>query len=622
MNIAICTNISNFGIPVGLAREFELLRDHLQGLGHAVVGLQYDAPAPADLPKLDLMISLETISRELLSLAPQHWWFPNPEWTYKGYLDLARRQFSKILCKTKEGERIFNEFFPDITHYVGFLTRDQYDKTILRKRKFLHIGGNSSFRGTQAVLDAWKWKRNGQSIGAELIIVSKALQDLDPVPGVTVHERLSDEEIKLLQNECLFHLYPSGTEGFGHALHEALGVNAVLVTTDAPPMNEIYSALKIPSVGKTVYNLADVYEVSALDIFSTVRELMATYPYAMPADFGREELLEDNERFGIEFNAHLDEFKPQTITVREKNVSGKLRIAFLGNFDAQESTENQVKWALERGLGHEVEPIQENRASLDQLEGTVRFCDLFLWVRTPGWLQISDVAMIDFIGELKAPSVSLHLDKFWGIPEREALIGVHPFWKTDMVFTADGSRQEDFAKRGVKHHWMHPAVSEVYIHPGSPRKEYLCDVGFVGAKGYHQEYPFRGRLIEFLEQTYRGRFRHIEGVRGHTLNDAYASMSIVVGDCFQAGTPRYWSDRLPETYGRYGFLLHPAIEGVTIPTACYKPQDLDSLKWSIDYWLPRESERWDFVKFAAKHVRENDTWTVRMEQILKTVLAS
>src|SRR5712692_3861750 len=126
MKIAIASNIEN---GIGLMRDFELLREFLEGLGHSVRGLQYDAPVPFENPKFDLMISLETISRAFLPMAPRHWWFPNPEWTYRKDLELAGRCFSKIFCKTREGYRIFKEIFPDHTFYVGFLTRDQFDTT-------------------------------------------------------------------------------------------------------------------------------------------------------------------------------------------------------------------------------------------------------------------------------------------------------------------------------------------------------------------------------------------------------------------------------------------------------------------------------------------------------------
>lgn len=130
-------------------------------------------------------------------------------------------------------------------------------------------------------------------------------------------------------------------------------------------------------------------------------------------------------------------------------------------------------------------------------------------------------------------------------------------------------------------------------------------------------------MISFLERTYGLRFKLIEGgVRGHELNDFYASCRVCVGDCFGGGSiPRYWSDRMVETPMRYGFLISPKIEGLDIPLATYTSGDLKDLKEQIDYWLLNETERRRVLTQAADHVRMNDTWTLRMKQILETITA-
>lgn len=618
MNIAIVTNID---AAIGLATEYCLLREFLVALGHEVTGIQYDTE---ELParKFDLMISMETVSRCLFDFAPLHWYFANPEWFKPHLVNLVGKRFDKIFCKTHEAERILAPMFPGKVHYVGFLTRDQYDPGIPRENKFLHIGGNSSFRGTQTVLDAWKWEKNGRRIPAELTIVSTALKDRTPIPNVTLLDRVTDEELKVLQNSHLFHLYPAGTEGFGHAIHEALSVNAVIVTTAAPPMDEIRNALPVRHVGKSKYNLATVYEVSALDIYDIICAMLPKFQDEVPPlPQGRWEWEEGNASFIELFSKHLMELEKPTAPVIRRatpKAEGALSIAFMGNFEAPESTENMVKWALE-DLGHEVEPIQENAATMQQINGAAAWNDVFVWVRTPGWLQVPDAEMTAFLQDLQIPSLSLHLDKFWGIPEREELIGKLAFWKTKFVFTADGSRQIDFLKRGVNHFWMKPAMSRVYLHPGVAKPEYMCDVGFVGARHYHREYPFRPSLIEFLETRYKDRFRHIEGIRGHELNNVYASMKCVIGDCIFAGTPRYWSDRVPETIGRYGLLIHPRIEGLEVPVVGYEAQNLESLEHTINTVLENYNAVKPIVNQGTEYIARHDTWTVRCREILEQV---
>ncbi|EQD67759.1 glycosyltransferase, partial [mine drainage metagenome] len=48
---------------------------------------------------------------------------------------------------------------------------------------------------------------------------------------------LDDAALQRLQNAHWFHLCPSETEGYGHYLVEAMGIGAVVLTTDAAPMN-------------------------------------------------------------------------------------------------------------------------------------------------------------------------------------------------------------------------------------------------------------------------------------------------------------------------------------------------------------------------------------------------
>ncbi len=46
----------------------------------------------------------------------------------------------------------------------------------------------------------------------------------------------------MLQNKCLFHAYPSQAEGFGHCINEAMSCEVVVLTNNAPPMNELVNS--------------------------------------------------------------------------------------------------------------------------------------------------------------------------------------------------------------------------------------------------------------------------------------------------------------------------------------------------------------------------------------------
>lgn len=627
MNIAIVSNIKN---QIGLQREYELLRDFLQDLGHQVTGFQYDDEVIVEEDaEFDLAIFLEVVPRNLLALSERRWAFLNPEWTTPQIIEYVDRNFEKIFAKTREGERIFGELFPGRVHYTGFLTRDQRDGSVLTLPIFLHLAGNSMLRGTEAVLDAWRWKKNGKTLDAGLIVIGTVKFDRTGLESeqrgtwelerIKFYDRVDEIALKQFQNMCAYHLLPSSTEGFGHALHEAMSVGAFIITNGAPPMNEIPAGrfLKVTHAGD--YRLAKIYQTDALEIFEAVESLTNGTPKEFDPAKVRQRFLDDNNFFVKTLADHLGS-SGKKIAVTRSRTDGKKHIAFLGNFEAPESTENMVRWALEERLGYRVETIQENKTSISILRDAMDWNDLFLWIRTPGWLRVGDKDMFAFLDDLqkrRIPSISMHLDKFWGIPEREKLIGFQPFWMTDYVWTADGSHEKEFKERGVVHRWMQPAMSEVYCHPGTPRDHFRCDVGFVGAKDYHAEYPFRRKLVDWLEQTYGERFKHITNVRGHELNDFYASCKVVVGDCIFAGTPYYWSDRLPETCGRQGLLLHPRIQGLEHhPVAQYEPQNLESLHEGIEHFLGNEQSREQIKYRSFRYTQNHDTWTMRMQQIL------
>ena len=93
-----------------------------------------------------------------------------------------------------------------------------------------------------------------------------------------LNDYCSPAELRRLQNENLFHLCPSETEGFGHYLMEALGVGAVVLSTDAPPMNELVTAergILIPYATTRPQNLGTRYQVDVAGIEAAVEAALA-----------------------------------------------------------------------------------------------------------------------------------------------------------------------------------------------------------------------------------------------------------------------------------------------------------------------------------------------------------
>jgi hypothetical protein len=301
-----------------------------------------------------------------------------------------------------------------------------------------------------------------------------------------------------------------------------------------------------------------------------------------------------------------------------------MKIAFLGNFEPVHSTESHHKWTWEK-LGHHVVALQENKTTTEQVVEACKDAQLFAWTHTPGFVPGGTMLLTDMLDQIHGMGVksfSYHLDVFWCLntwDRREDNIGKHPSWRVQHFFSTDGSHEADFKKRGINHHWIRPGVVEYGCFEGTFRPDLACDIGFTGSVNYHPEYPYRGIMVKALQDRYKGRFRVFQGVRERQLNDLYASCKVMVGDHCFAGRPNYWSDRLPETVGRGGFIVYPMVEGLKIPTATYLPQSLPGLFAKIDHYLLYPEQREAIRRRAHRYVKEHDTYTKILPELLQVM---
>ena len=259
----IITNLTN---GVGLQREYEILSDVLASAGHVVVGVDYQRAA---CPPADVNLFLETVVPSVFGAAPENWVMPNPEWWLDEY-QRALPKLTRILCKTRHAYDLFRELAGDRARYVGFMSRDLHQPDVERKPSFLHLAGSSQFKNTAAILRAWK------KLPYRLTVVSPHFhQQASKLRYVKAYDRVSEVKLRQLMNSRQFHLCPSKYEGFGHYIHEALGVGAVVLTSNAPPMNEIDlpTELLIPTVPGPFSHLARLHDVTPQAVIDRVRHV-------------------------------------------------------------------------------------------------------------------------------------------------------------------------------------------------------------------------------------------------------------------------------------------------------------------------------------------------------------
>lgn len=307
------------------------------------------------------------------------------------------------------------------------------------------------------------------------------------------------------------------------------------------------------------------------------------------------------------------------------------KIVFLGNFRVDFTSETHHANTLE-SLGHKVIRLQETEATSDDILKISQSCDLFIWVHTHGWRTPGTIEMdkvLKILKENNKPTMTYHLDLWFGL-QRQKDLNKYPVYKEiGHFFTVDKKMADWFNNETrVKGHYIPAGVydKECIYKPTKINH----DVIFVGSKKYHPEWEYRPRLINWLEKTYRGRFEHYgnggkPSIRGIDLNRLYWSTKVVVGDtlCIGYNYPDYWSDRVYETLGRGGFIIHPYIKGMEQEfedkrhIVFYEYGNFDQLKSLIDYYLEHDEER-ESIRIAGHQlVKSKYTYKNRWQEILK-----
>ena len=329
-----------------------------------------------------------------------------------------------------------------------------------------------------------------------------------------------------------------------------------------------------------------------------------------------------------------------------------MKIAFVGNFSEIYHEEGKAL-SLQRS-GHEVIRFYEPDFNLpgDFLMNhhSIFACnpDVIIYAKFHAFASAKTMLVAR---DKNIPTVSWMPDLFFGL-EREKLITNNslrldyikniqdmddpndpPIFDSTYVFSPDGGNDDKFKQHNVNHSLVRQAIYDKCCYKGKPQekirydgKEYKPDILFVGGKsGVHQ---YRTEMINWMKETYGDRFLHVgwksdEDFRMDDLNNLIATCKIVIGESVYS--PYYWSNRLYETIGRGGFMIHPFVEGIDKEYKdgdhfiTYKSGDFKDLYDKMEYFLKNDIQRQKIADEGMKYTMENHTLMNRAKQVMDII---
>ena len=267
----------------GLTRDAALLAEELRRagqtvsvIGHRERGLLGRALGWARGPQLArIAVHVERAFPNWRRAADIHYLIPNQERFPRrhiarlGWIDL-------VLAKTHHAETIFREL--DVpTSYLGFVSEDRLSPDVDRDwTSLFHLAGANTLKGTEDILALWR----AHPEWPELVLVQKEKLAPKSVPANVrlIARYVDDAELQLLQNRHALHLCPSRAEGWGHHIVEAMSCGALVLTTDAPPMNELVppdTGVPVPYAKTEPRHLGTNYFVDIKALETAVERIIA-----------------------------------------------------------------------------------------------------------------------------------------------------------------------------------------------------------------------------------------------------------------------------------------------------------------------------------------------------------
>lgn len=293
----------------------------------------------------------------------------------------------------------------------------------------------------------------------------------------------------------------------------------------------------------------------------------------------------------------------------------KVKIAFVDKFTLMHNGE-YIAQGFEK-IGCDVLRIETASTPQEIREALLDFSpDVLLFCK---WIIPAEIKRdVDKLCKAGMVTVCWIFDLYFGY-HREYQINTMPFFRANYVFTTDGGHQKEFKAHGVNHHVLRQGIrsEDCFLHPGNPQ-----GVVFVGSYNVYNKERIKeiNYIKSFIREFHWYGLDDTNEIRGVALNKLYGNTKIVIGDSVYS--PYYWSNRVVETLGRGGFLIHADVEGIHDEhpyLVTYRRGDQAHLRNMIIHYLNNEKERMEIVQKNYEYTKAHHLIEHRCQDLLNTL---
>ena len=235
--------ISNHRKNTGLSQDVDILRGLLTTVFNDNVQIQLVQYVQPQCQEADINIFIEVVNPSLLSYAAKNIWIPNHEWAFVEWIPYMN-MMNEIWVKTHEAERVFKDVTSTRVRYIGWTSLNKQFPAKKNYHKAIVPLGKNQNREIDVLFKAYKYTRQAYPdlytrlpflhvVSWNKLEVPVAISD-----HVIVYDRLSDSEYDNLLAECGLCICLSKSEGFGHAVNEAMASGCNLILSSIPTFLE------------------------------------------------------------------------------------------------------------------------------------------------------------------------------------------------------------------------------------------------------------------------------------------------------------------------------------------------------------------------------------------------